>query len=459
MFDKITFLSFLVAPILIFDEDGVLTSTIFALDDEFEIDRSIQFDSFSVAGFNLSIFEDDIFLFGKNRYKTNELQHFVLDQDFDVLAQTIYHAEGEYAFPGFSVMIDSSFYTSYFVELEDGTVRQEGITKFNQYSDVDWQKKYNSNIELSYPWKMVSSIDSSLIVSSGIHFFNELGRYTQLKKIDSNGNVIWTTNGNERLTHGAVPVWVTELSDGSILQSFEVDKQGEPGYIFGDWNTEPIRLVWYDGEGIVINDKTINYPKADEMHYSNIESGLGDYFYTYGNYSKDIVDADDFYFGILSKYNNDGSLIWTHKYQNPDYEGSHTLHNITDIIEMENGDIVTLGTVQRLGFSGKLWMMRLNSFGCLNNVDCNEIVITDLENIEDEKIEISPNPTTGIVNIKGTDIDAKSFRLLDAHGRYIDELSIYSEMLDLNHLPNGIYFLHFPQLMGKGGFHKIVLIR
>ena len=103
--------------------------------------------------------------------------------------------------------------------------------------------------------------------------------------------------------------------------------------------------------------------------------------------------------------------------------------------------------------------MKLNNMGCLDNNDCDELVITDVINNGSQKIVISPNPSTGIININRAYKSIKYIHILNTKGQYIDEIYPLNNILDLSHLPNGMYFLNFKSANGSNTVVRIVLSR
>jgi hypothetical protein len=53
-------------------------------------------------------------------------------------------------------------------------------------------------------------------------------------------------------------------------------------------------------------------------------------------------------------------------------------------------------------------------------------------------LKIYPNPTTGIINIEGTQ---SNIRILDILGRPVMTGTIVNQKLDVSHLPGGFYIL------------------
>lgn len=427
----------LYVSILHFDDNSNIVSSIAEINSQLELLDIFYLDSFAMARIGLNIVENDLIVFGKNRSIADQLIHGKFSMTNWNFERTELFTSSEFNFPYSQVDLNGAYYLSYADDFNDGSIRREGLMKINEGGEIVWRNTYNESIERSQPWQMIVSSDDHLLVSSGIHYFDAFGRYVQLKKIDVEGEIVWSSEG-ERVRSGS-PVWVADLSSGNIVQSYEVDRNLHPDYLVNDWNDKPTVLLWYDSEGSEIHNQTINFPRKDLLHYSNIEEGSGDYFYGYGNYQKGI-EGDDQYYGILTKYTNEGAVLWSHRYQHLSFEGTNALHNITDIIEMDNGDIVTLGTVQPFGGRSEIWMMRLNKQGCLGAENCEEIVVTDILETENQNVKLSPNPTNGIIMIDGENShNILEVQVIDLNGRLLSIIKPVERMIDLSNLASGMY--------------------
>lgn len=442
------------------DENNISTSSILKINKDFQIINQIQFDSFSIAVQKIHIADDKIYLFGKNRYKFNELQYRTLDIDLSPISKHLLQTSGEYSFPSFSVLLDHDLYVSYFDEYNDGDIRRTGLARLDDIGEFIWRKTYNAEFKLSYPYEMIYSANDELLVSSSIVYFDKIGRYAQLKKVDQNGIIIWNTIGTEELNHGTGSTYIAELSNNQIVQSYEVDMQGDPEYIANDWNREPTKLVWYDETGVMIYDTTINSPRKEVVIVQNIASGNGDYFFVHGTYE---TVENDMHYGLLIKLSNDGRVIWSHRYQHPDYILPNANHNITDIIEEENGDIVTLGRIAPSGERSEIWMMRLTEDGCLGGEDCGEVVISNVEDFTGEdtnpQIIISPNPAKDFISISSIgNFTPVRIQIISSNGHKQIESIKDVENINISHLPSGFYIIVLYDENHKRSVQKLLII-
>ena len=68
--------------------------------------------------------------------------------------------------------------------------------------------------------------------------------------------------------------------------------------------------------------------------------------------------------------------------------------------------------------------------------------LTTTENIAStESIELYPNPTTGILNIRGLNTENSRIKILDSIGKIVDQPKSEDHQIDLSNLANGLYFI------------------
>lgn len=116
-------------------------------------------------------------------------------------------------------------------------------------------------------------------------------------------------------------------------------------------------------------------------------------------------DVNSTWNGFVTMVSQEGELLWLRVFKNEnkflpiDIYGRFINSTIKNIVERENGQIVTLGLTYPTGFQSvssndlevetrNLWLMTINNDGCLNNQPCEEI-------IRFEDTVITPLPTIG----------------------------------------------------------------
>ena len=90
-----------------------------------------------------------------------------------------------------------------------------------------------------------------------------------------------------------------------------------------------------------------------------------------------------------------------------------------------------------------IWLSATDKFGCTAN---DTIIITlsnltNIQNIEDESVQIAPNPTNGAITIIGLDQEITNISLFDLNGKKVLENEHNKRNMNLNGLSEGVYFL------------------
>ncbi len=391
------------------------------------------------------------FLYGKDRSQNNDLRCMELNAEFDIKWLKQYSSLGERNFPTYSMGLDNYIYVSYIDDFEGGDHREIAIKKIDTLGNEVWSKNFNKNIELSYAWEIDNTQDANILIAAGVHYYEKFGRFSQITKIDTSGEIIWTYEGDEPFENGAVPLWIAELSNDNIVMSY---------YISGNQSPDT-RLLWIDKNGNYVKEQLIDVPIRDEMYYSQVEAGRGEYFYGYGIYR---FNDDDTVHGIITKFDNDGNIIWEHLYQHESFAEAKDQNSIKDIIELDNGDIVVLGDLSHLGEDTEIWLFKIDENGCFGTESCDEkLVLTNVDDTYfDPTLKIYPNPGTDIIHIVSEDrrmIDAR-FSIYNLSGQQIEKytLSQMQNEINVSGLTSQIYIYQIEdkkgEVIGTGKFVK-----
>ena len=337
----------------------------------------------------------------------------------------------------------SNLYNSFFYEVDD--IKWFGINKADSNGNIIWTKYYEENVGYSYPWEIIPTIDNHLTLSYTIRYADEFAGYPRTIKIDTAGTVVWTTDIFEEIKDGTTPIWQAQLSDSNIVQSYRVDRSSDPEFIANDWYGYPTRLLWLNSNGEQINEQLIIHDAHHKLTLSNLISGKGDYFFAIGDFEQ----PNNEYYGLITKYSNDGNVIWSRLYRHPDFNQSSILHYIRDLVELEDGSLAFVGLTIPVGEGTNLWLMKLNSEGCLGlgtNL-CGEMVIgnsTSTENFSTSSISIFPNPNNGFFKMKGLESEhAKQLNIYNTLGQLVlTEREPDLDNINISAFQPGIYFVN-----------------
>jgi hypothetical protein len=73
-----------------------------------------------------------------------------------------------------------------------------------------------------------------------------------------------------------------------------------------------------------------------------------------------------------------------------------------------------------------------------------------------DAIEIYPNPTTGLLSIRGLKTSTEECKIFDAFGKVMKQFKIDNSQLDISNLSNGLYFISITGEENKPKFFRVV---
>jgi|GEM_PF-5656678 len=263
-------------------------------------------------------------------------------------------------------------------------------------------------------------------------------------EVDTNGTqkkLFCTTDSNTRVEYN-----VRTTSDGNYLSCGGYYAYRMQGY------RDPFQqeIIKWDTAFNKVWDRKIGNPYIYNS-FNDFEITTNGEIVVCGQYVSDTGIYLGFN-GTLCKIDNSGNVLWYKAYQITPVPASE--HYLYDVDLLPNGDIVAAGYWQ---YNSSLnnpfeaaqlgWLIRVNADGCMDDGYCG---LTDIEEAEHSNsmkdvkpIQISPNPSSGIFVIN-TFIDLPAATTISVHdlsGKLIINQPLYAKanLLNLNHLPNGIY--------------------
>ncbi len=484
---RIIFISFLILntnllisqkyghSLFIIPEQNLLPTSLYQLEDRFivptiypdTISSVISFDSegeermdfhydhnFKFAANPYARIGDHLFFYGEDRRVDNDLRIRKQNLAFENVWEKIYHISEDFSAPMAMKSIDGHLYITAMNQREEPLQRTINLKKIDTLGNVIWSKNYGEDLKLSFAHQTKVTIDKNILISAKRKVYDlNIQSHSQLLKVDTAGNIIWHAIGMEEFPNGATRTSVTELSNSQIVQGYDVDKWGMPDWIAAGWNESPFRMDWYDADGNFLYYKYLLSPITERVSVANMISGQGDYFFAIGT-NADIETQQEY--GFILKMNYQGDTIWTKKYQHPEYTEGGNWNKIRDMIELENGDLMLIGTVAKLviGEDIPVWVMRVNEHGCFGGAECGDLVITNINEIEedlDQKIKIYPNPAGEYLHVESPGIWMSSLIVFDMFGQEISRYDAYSEkeQIDIGKLSSGTYALKITDRSGK----------
>ncbi len=453
-------------PVIYFAQQGDISTIVKVHNTDKKVDY-FHYENFVFSTSAMLNINDRIYVYAKDRSIKNDLRIKKLKKDFSTEWTKSYFTNGEFNFPTYACTLDNYIYISFLIDFDDGKHREIGIKKIDTLGNEIWSKNYNTQDKLTYPWEISPTLDHNLLISAGVNYTYKIGRFSQLTKIDTAGNIIWRTSGEEEFENGAVPDWIAELSDSSIVMSYVIYKRHDIDFVLNKWNYYPTRLKWYDKDGNPTHEALVTTPQYDQVYINQLEAGKGDYFYAYGMYSQNDTTAGSYsnlYYGLMIKYTNSGDTVWLRKYQNNLLDSLDVAYMINDIEELDNGDIVCMGSIENFTDRGRIWLFKVNSEGCFGEENCDELQRTEVLDFAtgNKKLNIFPSPASDKIYIE-LPVQEKwqKWKIYDLSGSVIKDGLVKNpkdfSISGLSGLNPGMYILKVSDREGNMGIGKFVV--
>ena len=453
-------------PVIYFAQQGDI-STIAKVHNTDKKVNYFHYENFDFAADAMIKIKDKIFIYAKDRSINKDLRIMKLKKDFSPKWIKAYQTNGEWNFPISMINLDQYIYISFLIDFDNGKHREIGIKKIDTLGNEIWSKNYNTQDKLTFVWEISPTLDHNILISAGVNYTYKIGRFSQLTKIDTAGNIIWRTSGTEKFEDGATPDWIAELSDNSIAMSYSTDKWGDLELVKNGLNFYPTRLKWFDKSGNPTYESLLTTPSYDQVYINQLESGKGDNFFAYGMYAQNDTTEGKHrtrYYGLMIKYTNQGDTVWLRKYQNNLLDSLDVAYMINDIEELDNGDIVCMGSIENFTDRGRIWLFKVNSEGCFGEENCDELQRTEVLDFAtgNKKLNIFPSPASDKIYIE-LPVQEKwqKWKIYDLSGRIIKDGLVKNpkdfSISGLSGLNPGLYILKVLDRGGNMGIGKFVV--
>ncbi len=431
------------------------TSTIITIDSEGNSRLDFEIPAFLLPQNSFTHFDGFNYFYGKTKIIQNDLQIIKLNITNQIIWRNNFQTDLDFSFPNDMVTVYNHLYITSVSERTEPYHRRINLKKIDTLGQELWSRNYNSTGYVSYPSQAIASSDNQLLLSAtlkqqfGVGFVR-----SQLMKINDLGNIVWEVLGMEKLRGGAVIANVAELSNGNLLQLYEVDKFNDSEFS-SIYNWAPVRMDWYDADGNFLFHKYIKYPNSQQFERGGVVAGNGDYFFVTGSHNDNNIPVERY--GVVTKFDNQGDTIWTKQYYHPDYPTLDDFRFIRNLVELDNGDLLLMGMTEGEGGYLNAWFMRVNEHGCFGTANCEDLVTStetelDLSLLD---IKIFPNPATDILQITSSaDRPIQGAKLYDFSGQMLVEMDLPSNgqsslEISVVDFPAGNYILSLELKGGK----------
>jgi len=411
--------------------DDSTASSLLVLNEDLQLEKVVDYKNYLFALSEAEVYGEELVVFGQNWIEEDQYEFIHIDKHYEVAKRDTYeylleHQGGIRGFHILGEVLIGSIWDERDCDLPCST---NHLVFKNTDGEVLAERNYDDTERYFYAHSLSSSASGYLLTGGNIgRPLGITGSYAGIYKLDSLGNQIWKYRSTENQARGNVPVWTAELDNGDIIYTDKID---DPNTIL-----QPTKIIWLSAEG----DYMMEWVDEDYIDYRVEISGLakdrdGAHFYAFG--SKDGVNE---VVGYIVKFDNAGQVIWKKTYQHSGYELG--VSDIRDIVQLENGDIVTLGYTVIPGEKLEIWMMRLNEHGCFGTDSCADAnIYTSTTAISEQNISLVPNPATDHLTISGvTPNEIELVTIFDMEGK---QLSSYrATHIDVSRLLPGLYIVN-----------------
>jgi hypothetical protein len=411
------------------------------------------YDDFKICNKGLIRFDNYPVAYGNDKFVSNGSKTLFFDNDYNVLTEYKYLSDAPYSAAIKFMGLNKFMYTVHIEDYDSGSHREVLVSQLNDKGEKQWEKRINEEDKLTYPWDLKPTLDDQIILSTGVVKYNKIGRYPQLFKLDTLGNILWKYTDPYPSFSGGVPINVAALSDSNFVQIYEIDKSGDIEYWQNQWTWSPTQIKWISKSGEYVMHDRLIVPATERLRISHAKRGKGDYFFMFGSHEVPETDQNH---GILMKMSNEGDTIWMHRYQHPEYIGGDNEHIIQHISESDNGDITVLGKIRpKFGSKRPIWLFKVNSQGCFGDEECEQdVVFTPVVELnESSEIRIYPNPANDKILISTASLNPTKFEIYGVHGikvqTYLVKDFANEHTLDVSGFDQGVYFINITTEQGK----------
>ncbi len=381
-----------------------------------------------------------------------------LNVNFDSLWTKTYTLDGIVHVNLDVVVLNNNYYLlnyDFFTQTTGGR-KEMNLLGLNENGNIIFSKNYGLDHHIVDPWEMITFKDESLILTDNRWKIpGSICKKGRVTRVDSLGNTLWSTELNCSEWPGG-SVYTCGLGDTtSLAVSYTYDYSDDISWT--DFPYVPnLRILSEDGE--ITFDTSFITSEFVEPYILSLERGKGDYFFGLGY----LWDWETFWnddrglHAWVFKMSNSGELLWSRRISNEDTPmGTHTLSNL---LELENGDLFISGRIF-IDNKALLWLVKTNSEGCVDEINCNEEqILTALEHVQLKSLsfDVFPNPASEVISIKTTESN-NEISIINSNGDFVQsmEMPLNELKISIAHFTPGIYSIVVRGKNGGYGYKSI----
>ena len=340
------------------------------------------------------------------------------------------------------------------------------LVKMTPWGEQLWAKKYHDSEAIAF---LETLSDGDIIFNCG-YFNGSLIDAKRIIKTNDLGEEQW------RMTFGGMyssaNAAITEASNNKIIlaNSWNYDYVNEPGVDWWYRTWLQIQKVQDLGESYVVEQDKKYVPTSNVLETYGVEEMSDSNLIVWGRVQNNDGNTYDsinqiwtqpYERGFLMKLNSALDSLWfrTYFYPDDDWLQMYSDYRISDVAPLAGGGFVTAGWGRLHDLEGKerIWLMRLDEYGCLEpgcqNVNPTEIVV-GYEN----SIQAYPNPVVDECTLQWNaelaskvqaNFSESQIIIIDAMGREVQRYLVnnfgsqFQMQIDMTSFPSGLYQAHW----------------
>jgi hypothetical protein len=333
------------------------------------------------------------------------------------------------------------------------------LQKTDSLGNIQWRKQF-VYYGVTTGWSVIQTPDHGFLVGGGAYTPYVKHTYQGLLiKTDSLGNEQWRRYPGSPDYDDSYCI-VRNSPDGNYIVGTQL---GYDPMISSAWDDAKIRLMKFNNNGSVLWDKQYgskmpwNTTSQVYIHPNGDITSCGYYLST-----DSFAVAKYATCGWILKTNNNGDSLWMREHYY--YSGCESESYLYDLKPTPDGGYILVGTTDSsLSIPKSVWALKVDSLGCAmpgcQYVGMKEVIINK------EELVVYPNPARDVIHLKIPEFavaNTKELRIFNASGQEVFRQELPpgdpQPTININHLPNGSYFLRIITPEISIAWSKMVII-
>jgi len=311
------------------------------------------------------------------------------------------------------------------------------IVKLNDTGSIQWQKSLGCSAD-DVAYSVQQTSDSGYVIAGmtkssdgDVSGYHGHGDYWVVKLLSS-GSIQWQRSLGG--TNGEAATSIIQTSDGGY--SIAGMSGSNDGDVSGNHGSDDYWIVKLSSSGSIQWQKSLGGAGNDEVSaiHQTADSGYIVGGYTLSNYGDVTLNHGSYDFWIV-KLSTSGSIQWQKSLGGTGSDIANCFQETSDGGYIVAGSSTSNdGDVSGNHGSGDYWIVKLGVVSLVNSI------------ADNSQISIVPNPTTGNIYIKGTDIvNIKTYNTI---GQLIKETH-NTDNISLSEFPIGMYLIRLFNNQGE----------